>query len=129
MSDYPDELLSEDTEFVFFVYDDDPDDPRYSLWAQRPEWGVSMYERNREGQATWQKLKRDADYDEVAPSDDLRDILTDFVCGEAVDVDRITDLDPHEDHFVRAVHGTDKANPSAFPEPVVEWFRRLGRDD
>jgi len=129
MREYPTELLEEDTEFVFFVYSDTQDDPRFSLWAQRPEWGVSMYERNPEDSATWQKLDRDADYDEIEPTDELRGILHDFAKGKRVDARVVKDLPAHEEYFIRALHGTDRENPSAIPEPVIEWMRRLGDNE
>ena len=124
-SDYPTELLEGETEFVFFVYDDTPEDPRYSLWAQRDDWGVSLYDHTPQGVGIWNKLERDSDYDAETPTETLREMLGEYAAGDRIDVRWLDDLPPHERHFVKCIHGTVNGKEEAVPEPVIRWLSRL----
>jgi hypothetical protein len=108
-------------EFEFFVYDDDPDDPRFSFWAQHGDSGVCVYDRPPEGVGMWLKLKRDSDYDAVKPSDELIDIVA-RSRSESVEPEAVEALPPHERYFFQAIHGTATENPEAIPAPVWEFI-------
>lgn len=109
-------------EFVFYVYDDDPDDPRFGFWLETEDGeGMSLYERLPDGDGMWLKPSKGSDYGAVEPSADLKSAIEGLL-GDGVSVDAINDLPAHERYFVQVIHGTIDENPDAIPAPVWGWM-------
>jgi hypothetical protein len=110
-------------EFVFYVYEDDPDDPRFSFWREGDETGRSLYERPPDGRGMWLDPEIGSDYGSVEPTDDLKRVIAGLLDG-GVDGEEIMELPAHERHFVQVLHGTNVDNPGAIPGPVWDWMER-----
>jgi hypothetical protein len=110
-------------EFVFYVYDDDPDDPRFSFWIEGDETGRSLYERPPDGRGMWLDPEIGSDYGSVEPTRELKRVIAGLLDG-GVDSEDIIDLPPHERHFVQVLHGTNVDNPGGIPGPVWDWMER-----
>jgi len=109
--------------FVFYVYDDDEDDPRYSFWLERDETGRSLYERPPDGRGMWLDPEIGGDYASVEPTEDLKQVIAGLLNG-GIDGGQITDLPAHERDFVQVLHGTNTNNPGGIPAPVWDWMER-----
>lgn len=111
------------TEYVFYIYDDDPEDPRFSFWIETSEaGGMSLYERPPDGEGKWLKPSKGSDYGAVEPTDELRKYVAKFVAGDGVPAEDVHDLPAHERHFFQVIHGTIDEKPHAVPDPVWEWM-------
>jgi len=116
------ETGSVEHEFVFYLYDEDEDDPRFSFWIETSDGsGMSLYERPPDGHGMWLKPSEGSDHDAVEPTDDLKAVIAELLAGD-VSADRVHDLEPHERYFVQVIHGTVDQNPDAIPEPVWGWM-------
>jgi hypothetical protein len=109
--------------FVFYVYDDDEDDPRYSFWLERDERGRSLYERPPDGRGMWLDPDIGGDYEPVEPTEDLKQVIAGML-NAGIDGGEIIDLPAHERHFVQVLHGTNSDKPGAIPAPVWGWMKR-----
>lgn len=109
-------------EFVFYLYDEDDEDPRFSFWVETSDGsGMSLYERPPDGDGMWLKPSEGSDHDAVEPTSGLKTIVAELM-GNDVDADRVHDLPPHERYFVQVIHGTIEQNPDAIPDPVWSWM-------
>lgn len=117
----PDESTADSNRFEweFFVYEE-PD--CYSLWLQRGDRGVCLYNQTPEGEGMWLSPERDSNYEPLTPSDDLRHLLGRLVAQEDIEEDDVDKLDPHERNFFQIVHGTVSEKPDAIPDPVWTWM-------
>lgn len=115
-------MPSDDHEFVFYLYDEDPDDPRFSFWIETPDGeGMSLYERPPDGAGMWLKPSKGSDHDAAEPTPELQAVAVEMLHGDGVPAERVDDLPPHERHFVQVLHGTNVQNPDAIPAPVFAW--------
>ena len=112
-----------DAEFVFYVYDDDPEDPRFSFWMETGDGGMSLYERPPDGAGMWLDPDPGSDHDAVPPTDGLRDAVAELL-NDGIGVDEVADLPAHERYFLQVIHGTNDENPGAIPGPVWHWMER-----
>lgn len=119
----PSDTADVTTGYVFYVYDDDPEDPRFSFWIETAEaGGMSLFERPPDGAGMWLKPSKDDEHDAVEPSDELRQLVAEFVAGDGVPASRVQQLPAHERHFFEVVHGTIREKPDAIPDPVWDWM-------
>lgn len=110
-------------EFVFYVYDDDPDDPRFGFWLEFDDrTGMSLYERTPEGAGMWLKPSAGSDHDATTPTDELEAIVAELVNTDGVPAKRVDDLPSHERFFVGVIHGTIEQKPDGVPDPVYTWM-------
>jgi len=109
------------TEFVFYLYDDDPDNPRFSFWLEGDETGRSLYERPPDGVGMWLDPEVGGEYEPVNPTDELKRVIA-ALLNDGIDGKEILELPAHELHFVQVLHGTNVENPGAIPEPVWDWM-------
>ena len=117
-----------DHEFVFYLYEQDEDDPRFSFWLETSDGsGMLLYERPPDGHGMWLKPSEGSDHDAVEPSDELKEIIAELM-GNDVDADRVHGLEPHERYFVQVVHGTVEQNPDAIPDPVWGWMHDVSEE-
>jgi len=110
------------SEFVFYIYDYDEDDPRFSFWVETKDDGMSLYERPPDGQGMWLKPSKGSDHDSVEPSDELETVVAQLL-ESGVEAERVKELSPHERYFVQSIHGTIEKNPDAVPGPVYDWMQ------
>jgi hypothetical protein len=110
-------------DFVFYVYDDDPEDPRFSFWLETGDGGMSLYERPPDGEGMWLDPEPGSDYGQVEPSDELRGVVHDLI-REGVDTERVAELPAHERHFVQVISGTIEEAEDRIPSPVWHWIHR-----
>lgn len=109
-------------EFVFYLYDEDEEDPRFSFWLETTDGsGMSLYERPPDGHGMWLKPSQGSDHDAVEPTDELKEIVAALLEDE-IPVERLFDLPAHERYFVQLIHGTIDENPDAIPNPVWGWM-------
>ncbi|ELY96523.1 hypothetical protein C484_00820 [Natrialba taiwanensis DSM 12281] len=109
-------------EFVFYLYEEDEEDPRFSFWLETSDGsGMSLYERLPDGQGMWLKPSEGSDHGAVEPTDELKAVISELMAND-VSADRVHDLAPHERHFVQGIHGTVDQNPDAIPNPVWGWM-------
>lgn len=112
------------SEFVFYVYDDSPDDPRFSLWVEGNMRGRSLFELPPDGEGMWLKPSNDeSEFPSVKATDELEQVLGKLGTG-GVDGSEINDLDSHERRFVEAIYGTVQDDPDKIPAPVWNWIER-----
>ncbi|MFW6039656.1 MAG: hypothetical protein ACOC9N_01100 [Gemmatimonadota bacterium] len=117
-----------DTEFVFYVYDDDPDDPRFGFWLETADGeGMSLYERQPDGDGMWLKPSQGSDYGAVKPSADLKRTIAELL-GDGVSITTVRKLPPHERYFVQVIHGTIEEKPDAIPDPVWYWMNETAAE-
>jgi len=116
-----------DTEFEFFVYEDDEDDPRFSFWMQLESEGMCLYDRPPEGAGMWLSPDRESDYEPETPTDDLREIVA-ALLGGGFEATRLADLPSHEQYFVQVLHGTVEENPDGLPAPVWHWMHECAAE-
>ena len=114
-------MTSDDSEFVFYVYNDDDEDPRFSFWYLFEDSGMSMYERPPDGQGMWLKPSQDSDYGGEQPTDALREVIAQLM-GDGIHTDALDELPAYERHFVQVIHGTVEQNPDGIPNPVWSWM-------
>lgn len=115
-------------EFVFYIYDDDPEDPRFSFWIETTNaGGMSLYERPPEGAGMWLKPETGSDHSSVEPSDEFEAVIADLMDG-GLEGARILELPPHERHFVQVIYGTVEENPDAIPEPVWGYMHDVAEE-
>ena len=114
-------------EFVFYVYDDDADDPRFSFWMEFGDSGMSLYERPPDGAGMWLDPEPGSDHDAVAPSDDLRDAVAELL-DDGIDAEVVETLPAHERYFLQVIHGTNVENPGGIPGPVWHWMERCAAE-
>lgn len=114
-------------EFVFYIYDDDADDPRFGFWLETEEGGMSLYERPPDGEGKWLDPDGGGDYDGVEPTDDLKNVIR-ALFDDGIDGATVADLPPHERHFVQVIHGTNAENPGAIPAPVWHWMNDVAAE-
>lgn len=119
-AEYTDEVTHE---FVFYLYEQDADDPRFSFWIETSDaGGMSLYERPPDGAGMWLKPSEGSDHDAVEPSAELKRVIAEFIGGDGVPVERVDELPVHEKYFVQVLHGTIEDNPDAVPDPVWGWM-------
>lgn len=115
--------MSDDEEFVFYVYEDDFEDPRFSFWLEVPADGTGMclYDRPPEGDGMWLDPEIGGDYGAVEPTDEFEQVLAQLM-GDGIDAGRLADLPAHEDYFVRVIHGTIDENADGIPNVVWSYL-------
>lgn len=104
-------------EFVFYIYEQDADDPRFSFWLERDDQGLSLYERPPDGNGMWLKPEVGSDHDAVAPTEAFERVVAGLMHG-GVDGAAVHDLPGHERYFVESILGTIEKDPDALPAPV-----------
>jgi len=110
-------------EFVFYTYNDDGDDPRFSFWIETSDGsGMSLYERPPDGHGMWLKPSEGSDHDAVDPTPQLKEVVAELVNDNGVPAGKIHDLPAHERYFVQVIHGTVNEHPDAMPDPVWGWM-------
>jgi len=114
---------TERSEFEFYVYEQDDEDPRFSFWVQHGDTGFCVYDRPPEGVGMWLKLERESDYEPSPPSEGLKHALGAVMNG-GVDAEVVEALPPHERHFFQVVYGTTEEHPDAIPAPVWDFMHR-----
>ncbi|WP_337653208.1 hypothetical protein [Halomontanus rarus] len=115
-------------EFVFYIYDDDPEDPRFSFWIETTHaGGMSLYERPPEGAGMWLKPETGSDHESVDPTDEFEGVIADLM-GGGLEGERILDLPAHERYFVQAIHGTAEEDPDAIPAPVWGYMHDVAAE-
>ena len=112
-------------DYAFYIYEDDPEDPRFSFWMHVEDGnGLSLYERPPEGHGMWLKVEEGSDHERVEPSDSLKGVIADLL-DDGVEGGEILDLPPHERYFVQVIHGTVEDNPDSIPAPVWHWMNSV----
>ena len=112
-----------DREFVFYIYEDDEVDPRFSFWLETSDGnGMSLYERPPDGAGMWLKPSAGSDHDSVAPTDELKAVVAKLLDSD-VSADAVHSLPPHERYFVQVIHGTiNEVSADNIPDPVWGWM-------
>jgi len=118
-----------DVEFVFYVYDDDQEDPRFSFWMYTAdgETGMSLFEKPPDGEGKWLCPERKSEYDGTQPTEELRRIMA-MLLGDGVEAGGVRQLPAHEEHMFRYIHGTAAENPDALPGPVWAFMQDCERE-
>jgi len=120
-----DTIDAADYSYVFYIYEDDEEDPRFSFWMESESDGISLYERPPDGQGMWLKIDTGSDYGKVVPTDEFESIIAGLM-GDGVDGTRVDDLPSHERFFTKAIFGTIEQNPDAIPGPVWNYLHECG---
>lgn len=112
-----------DYQMVFYVYESDVEDPRFSFWLENldEESGVCLYDRPPEGAGMWLDPDIGGDYEPTTPTDDFEQVLADLM-GDGVDAGKVAELPSHEEYFFRVIHGTIDANPEGVPEAIWTYL-------
>ena len=119
------------TEYVFYVYDDNPDDPRFSFWMQHPERGIEtpLFGRPPDGEGKWLDPEMGgSDYAGTDASNGLRVALADLIEYKEVKTERVEELPAHESAFVRYITGTIEEHPGSLPAPVWDFMHECHRE-
>lgn len=110
------------TEYVFFIYEEDVTDPRFSFWLQTEEaGGMALYDRPPEGAGMWLDPEPGSDYDPLEPTDEFEECLAELI-RDGVDAGRVAELPSHEEYFYRVIHGSIDENPDGIPNPVWAYM-------
>jgi len=117
-----DKHSTSETEYKFYLYEQDPDDPRFSFWMSLDGAGeMALYDRPPEGDGMWLCPDDNSDYGGQAPSETFENLLGQLM-GNGIDVGELTTLPPHEEYFVRVIHGTVEQNPDGIPSPLWAYM-------
>jgi hypothetical protein len=110
-----------DFEYVFYVYDQDETDPRFSFWMETENSGISLFERPPDGQGMWLNPNDESSYSGTEPTQKFEWAIA-ALMGDGIEGSELVDLPGHERYFISVVHGTVDENPDAIPNPVWEYM-------
>lgn len=110
------------TEHIFYVYEQDVEDPRFSFWIETEEaGGMALYDRPPEGAGMWLDPNDESDYDGVDPTEAFEEVVA-ALLGDGVDAGKVAELPPHEEYFFRVIHGTIDENPDGVPNAIWAYM-------
>lgn len=110
------------TAYKFYIYEESEDDPRFSFWMSVDGAGeMCLYDRPPEGAGMWLSPDENSDHGYQEPSEVFEQTIAQLL-GDGIDVAKLQDVEPHEEYFIRVIHGTVDENPDGIPDPVWAYM-------
>jgi len=106
---------TKDPDWYFFVYDEDEEDPRYSVWVQGNAIEIPVFSHQPDETCEWMDLRPSYGAERVAMSDDCKTVLSELlVAGET---ELFDELPPWERSFVNGIFEQAQTD-DGLPNPV-----------
>lgn len=117
-----------EVEYVFYIYDEEPEDIRYAFWAHMEDIAVSLFERTPDNGIWINHDPVKSDYAGVEPTETLREVIGDLFTEEGLDPEIFEELPEHEKDFVGLIYGTI-TEEGTIPDMMWEFLRECKKPD